>query len=342
MARVRFDRRKIKSHDLDNELTPAEIADLLKGADEDELPFVIRPLLEAGEAPVGYARQTWGSGDARYYTANRGASSLLVAFCGRGWGLGVPVSAFLQSLRDDLYDVVVLHDKRKQHFDRGVLEFSDSFKDTVQRIKTFADDKNYSRIVTFGASMGGYPALRAGLLLGAERAISIGGRYCWHVGRLLRDGDSAGAFDPLCHCFTGRRTELVAIIGGRNKADTNAVNVLRRTFPQCHVELIATDEHNVLHYFHRASLLRLFSACLFEYWESDVRSGLLALLDRTARYSETAAIERLHQRELDYLRHELDLLHDSRSWRFTRPLRNFAESVRQYLGRFITTHQPGS
>jgi hypothetical protein len=108
------------------------------------------------------------------------------------------------------------------------------------------------------------------------------------------------------------------------------------------VELIATEEHNVLHYFNRASLLRLFSACLFEYWDNDVRSGLLALLDKTARHSQTAAIERLHQRELEHLRSELALLHNSRSWRFTRPLRNFAESLRRYLSWFLTTHQPNS
>src|SRR5262245_37895105 len=196
MARARFDRRKQKSHVLDNQLTPAEIADLLKSGADEELPFTIRPLLEAGEVPVRYERQAWGT-DARYYTANSGASGLIIGFCGRGWGLGVPISAFLQSLRDDLYDVVVLHDRRKPHFDRGVLECSESFMDTVNRIRTFTHDKRYSRIVTFGASMGGFPALRAGLLLGADRAISISGRYSWHIGRLLREGNSTSAFDPL-------------------------------------------------------------------------------------------------------------------------------------------------
>ena len=34
-----------------------------------------------------------------------------------------------------------LHDARKQHFDRGVLEFSDSFLDTVRRIESFVHDK---------------------------------------------------------------------------------------------------------------------------------------------------------------------------------------------------------
>ena len=341
MAKAKFDRRKLKSHDLDNELTPAEIADVIKGHDEEELPFTIRPLLEAGQTPVGYVRQEWGS-HARYYTANRGACGLIVAFCGRGWGLGVPVSAFLQSLRDDLYDVVVLHDPHKQHFDRGVLEFSNSFLDTVRRIESFAHQKRYRPIVTFGTSMGGYPALRAGLFLGADRAISVGGRYCWHVGRLLREGDSAGAFDPLCHCFSERRTQMVAIVGGRNRADIKAANVLRRTFPQCHVQQIATDEHNVVHYFQRAGLLQLFCACLFEYWDKDIGSGLLVLLDKTARHGHAGAIERLYRRELDDLRQELGRLHGSRSWRLTRPLRSVAESLGQYLSRFLATDRPRS
>ena len=136
--------------------------------------------------------------------------------------------------------------------------------------------------------------------------------------------------------------EMVAIVGSRNRADVNAVNVLRRTFPGCHVEQIATDEHNVVHYFERAGLLRLFSACLFEYWDKDIGSGLLALLDKTARYGHAAAIDRLYRRELDDLRQELGRLHGSRSWRLTRPLRSLAESLGQYLSRFLATYRPRS
>lgn len=158
---------------------------------------MLRPLLVAGETPVGYVRESRCEGF-NYYTAHRGARSLIVAFSSANKDLGVPIAYFLQMLRDDLYDVLVLYDRRKLHFDRGIAGLSDSFLETVPLIKAFAQSKGYHEVITFGSSMGGYPALRAGLLLGADRAISISGKYCWHVGRLLRNQESAGAFDVLC------------------------------------------------------------------------------------------------------------------------------------------------
>jgi hypothetical protein len=106
MAPIEFDRRKIKTK-LDDSLVPAEIAQLIKDADQEELPFAIRSLLATGHAPVRFVSECW-SEDANYYTANRGARSLIVAFCSGANRLGVPISYFLQMLRDDLYDVVVL------------------------------------------------------------------------------------------------------------------------------------------------------------------------------------------------------------------------------------------
>jgi len=182
MAQIKFDRRKGATQDLENLLTPSEIAEILKGEDGGRLPFLLRPLLASGDAPVGYERKSW-SESASFHTANRGARSLIATFCGTSKGVGLPIAYFLQMLRDDLYDVVVLYDRRKLHFDRGVEGFSESFLETARRIEAFARAKGYDEIITFGASLGGYPALRAGLLLGARRAISMG--RVWLAGGTL-------------------------------------------------------------------------------------------------------------------------------------------------------------
>ena len=287
------------------------------------MPFVIRPLLDAGEIPVGYLREDWGK-NVKFYTANRSAQSLIVAFCGKG-GLGVPVSSFLQMMREDLYDVLVLHDERELFFDRGVAGFSDSFLEAVHRIKALATERGYGEVITFGPSMGGYPALRAGLLLGADRSISVGGMYCWHVGRLLKNRETAMAFDVLCPCFSARSTELIAVASAGHPIDSDGLRVLQRTFPNCHALLIDTREHNVMLYFHQARLLRLFCACLFEFWHTDIRSDLLALVGKTAQYGAGVETDRTKR-----LSHELEAVYGSASWRLTRPLRSIAETLRRW------------
>jgi len=273
----------------------------------------------------------------------------------------VPTAYFLQMLRDDLYDVLVLYDSSKLYFDRGITGFSNSLFDTIRLVEAFAKSKGYDRVITYGASIGGFPALRAGLLLGADRAISIGGKYCWHVARLLRNDATVGAFDVLCPCFSDRPVEMVAV-SAQNRADMRALEILRGTFPSSHVVPVDTQLHNVVEYLHSVRLLRLFCACLFEYWDSDIRAELLALLSSTARYGskvqvsqaervmelrhrlfdaqKTAQAERKRLARQLRRRHarELRAIHASTSWRLTAPLRRLADVVRR-LSRMMRAKQ---
>src|SRR5690606_19434935 len=135
------------------------------------LPFAILPLLQSGQNPSAFSRKRI-SRSACFYTANRGARTLLVALCGNRRRPGVPTSFFLQMLNEDLYDVLLLSDDGRLHYDKGVKGFSRSLLDTARQIRTLADHRGHEKIITFGTSMGGPPALRIGLLLQAERAIS--------------------------------------------------------------------------------------------------------------------------------------------------------------------------
>ncbi len=135
--------------------------------------------MAAGEQPVSYAREAWCE-NVTYYSANRGARSLIVAFYDGGRCVGVPISYFLQMLRDDLYDVLALNDPRKLFFDRRIPGFSTSFLETSRAVEAFAKARGFDEVITFGASMGAYPALRAGLCSGPigrlAWAASIAGR----------------------------------------------------------------------------------------------------------------------------------------------------------------------
>ena len=280
MPKAAFDRRKARVNASDNYLTPLEIAKLLDT--DPELPFAIAPLLNVGESPASYRRETW-SADTHYYTTANGAGRLIVAFAAPGGRVGVPVSAFLQMLKADAYDVIVLRDSRDLHYTHGV-EGLGTFLETMRRIEDFAAAKGFQQIITFGSSLGGYPALRGGRLLKASRAISVGGRYPWHPGRIMRKEASVEAFDLLCACTHSSPTELVVVYPSRHEVDKSAIDVLQRTFPECTAIPIDTDKHNVIGYFYKAHLLPLFLACLFDYWdEARIRADLLARLEQSAR-----------------------------------------------------------
>lgn len=273
----KFDRWEARVRHSNDQLTPAEIAELVKQG--SELPFAIRPLLETGQALVRYVKERW-SEDADYYTSNQSARSLIVGFCSGAHRLGVPTSYFLQCLRDDLYDVIVLRDARRAHFADGVQGLG-SFVETTRAIKKFAEERGYSEIITLGVSMGGYPALRAGLMLTADRAISIGGAYCWHIGRLIRKTHSVQAFDLLCPCTSKPPVELVAVVSAQNGDDVRALETLKLNFPECHAIFINAGEHNISGHFYQVGTLRLFYASLLEYWRDlQVRSELLVMLEQ--------------------------------------------------------------
>lgn len=283
MARTAFDRQKAKVKVSEQQLTPLEIAELLEG--DGDLPFTIAPLLKSGQRPAAYVRETW-SEDATYFAGRGGANRLLVVFSAPRARLGIPISYFLQALRDDIYDVVWLRDPNDVHYARGVLGLG-SFLDTTRRIEDFAGTKGYRQIITYGASLGGFPALRAGRLLKAKRAISIGGRYPWHAGRLARAEQPVDAFDLLCPCAPPSPTQLVAVYARLNAEDKSAFELLRRTFPEGIGVPIDTAKHNLVGYFYKAQLLPVFLAGLLDYWDAgEIRTDLFVRLNQAVQHSQ--------------------------------------------------------
>lgn len=260
MARNLFDRRKIKVKILEEQLTPLEIARRLEI--DQSLPFSIASVLKSGQKPVGYVRKDW-SEDASYYTAGKGASRLLVAFAALQGRLGVAASRFLQSLKDDTYDVIILRDSRDLHFTRGITGFS-SFVEIARRIAEFARERRYRQVVTFGCSLGGFPAVRAGLLMRADRAIGVAGVYPWHPARLVLKERPVDAFDALCPCVSAGTTELVLAYASGVERDKRSVETLRKTFPGCITIPIDTTRHNLLGFFQKAQVLPAFMECLLE------------------------------------------------------------------------------
>lgn len=243
------------SPETEDALTPLEILALLARQPRLRDAFRVGRYLKE-HAPKRFVRSTLVPG-VDHCTANLGAGRLLVCFAGRTQRFMAPVSVFLQMIDDRASDLLLLFDRQKRHFNDGVDGFGNSLPALAHRISAFADQRNYRSIVTVGWSMGGLPALRAGRLMGATRAISIGGRLVWHVER-LKTRTGLEAFDPLCSCIRGE-TPCFLLYGGGHAADARDARIVLGMVPRSKCLEVASEKHNAVHqYFEAGSLPRLY------------------------------------------------------------------------------------
>ena len=256
---------------LEEYCTPAEFAGALAG--QAVLGEAARSaLLEtsiahqlAHERPQQYVRHYFADDVMLFHDPEqpRRNKTLLIGFCGRARRLMPPITALLQVLPSDGYDIVALRDHRREHYDHGTEGYADSLLGLVMRLQADLETKRYPRIVTFDTSMGGFPALRAGILIGADQAVSIGGGPAWHIARLTTSGRRPiSAFDPLCPCSPAA-PPLYCVYPGGNTKDRAAVDGLAAMRPVHRVEMGLSDEHNVLYELWQRQRLGVFLAALF-------------------------------------------------------------------------------
>lgn len=197
--------------------------------------------------PEPYSRSEIAPDVTLYRAADGPASEkhLLVGFTGAARRLMLPIATFLQNLPAAGHDVVVLVDRSRTHYANGIENFATDLKALTDRVLYRLEAWNYRSVVTIGASMGGFPALRAGLLAGADRGISLGGRTIWHPSRLKSaHRQSIEAFDPLCSCGP-KGASLHCLYAEANEEDRVSVEELAAMRSVERVAF-ATARHNIL------------------------------------------------------------------------------------------------
>ena len=235
--------------------TPLDFADALTRA--DTLSYAPRSLLvqsptakSLSNAPPETYRRFEITRDVVLYRdpafpADR--KKLLFVFGGGALRPMMPIAAFLQLLPAGRFDMVMLGDRANLAFEAGIPNYAATLPELVARLASDTGRSNYERLVTVGMSGGGLPALRAGILLEAERSIAFGPRFNWHVGRLLKGTGAIPAFDLLCACTRRGRTRLFAVCAESNATDVHDIQRLARILP-VETRLIAgTDKHNFVH-----------------------------------------------------------------------------------------------
>lgn len=153
------------------------------------------------------------------YSAGKNARTLIIGLTDRNRRLLMPAAIFLQHVDDSQFDVLMVHDLKMLFFDRGAGERETSFASLMTVIADIYTARGYRNLITYGTSMGGLPALRAGHALCAARAISVGGTFPWHVTRLKSGKKIIGAFDPICECTMPLRCDAYLLYPQDHPAD---------------------------------------------------------------------------------------------------------------------------
>jgi hypothetical protein len=225
-----------------------------------------------------YQRTEISSG-VNFYSANSGANTLVVGFGTTRARLSMPVFMVLEALDGRRYDLLLLSDLSMCHFDRGIDGYAATLPELMHRVGDFAGGRGYRSVITFGTSMGGYPALRGGDLLGADRSISIGGRFPWHPVRLIKERQQVQAFDALCDCRNPFRSPFYVLHSRNHREDPLHAEMLKKIAPASRVIVFPGEGHAVHNKIRQKGRLEAFFSEMLDLDKEPDQDKLVAMLE---------------------------------------------------------------
>lgn len=257
-------------------VTPQEFAELCQR--RAELPAPAHDWLDKlsglmfGEIaePREYARtkiasQVWFYGaDASRSGQAPARPDLLVCFCGLWQRLMSPISTILQHVDASRCDVVVLTDPSKRAFFHGIDGYAESFDAILSRLGDDVALDGYEAVKCFGTSAGGLPAIAAASRLGAERAVSVGGREArTYAPAMARHGIAP---DDFCREFAIQpqdRTSYICVYPAEHEADRAGAEHYEHALGAVRIPVLGTGQHTLLFEFLKKHRLGSFLDALF-------------------------------------------------------------------------------
>lgn len=196
----------------------------------------------------------------------RSGKTLIIAFTGNADRLMMPTPTFMQHLDADAVDVLLLVDRTKEGYRRGLAGTAESIEDLILALPKLGQTQRYRRVVTAGTSGGGLPSVLAGLKLGVDAVMAVGCRTP-HAGRWQDlPGVGLGGAELLAGWQSETTARNVSIIHGAQYTQDAAAAVDIAKLITARVVPVSVDgievQHNALYPLVRA---RRFSAFLHEH-----------------------------------------------------------------------------
>lgn len=137
----------------------------------DKINSIHETLLALGVFKTGCADEV-SSGPSPVEVVNKQASRTLIAFGGMTMGLSMPPKEFFKSFVDKDINIIFVKDFKQYWYQKGLLGITNDIESTVEYLKEILPETT-GKLITLGASAGGYAAIRFGVALNADRVLAF-------------------------------------------------------------------------------------------------------------------------------------------------------------------------
>ena len=165
---------------LSDQLIPSSTAEKFQLALTHWIQSIKRMMLDSGKSqPEPFVLHRIASTVSYFVgTGSSADKTLLVCFSSRGDArLMMPNAVLMQHTNSACYDLLIISEPLRQGYRLGVPSLGKNVTEVIESIARLGLVSEYGRIRTLGCSAGGYPAVIAAYFLGAEMAVSVGGRF---------------------------------------------------------------------------------------------------------------------------------------------------------------------
>ncbi|CAG0949511.1 hypothetical protein BURK1_00110 [Burkholderiales bacterium] len=246
---------------LETHLAPAELRALVDGvrARGPALPEHCRlwlkrtdTFLAYGGLPVQpYERRVLADGVNAYAAPGtpeeRARRTLVIAFTGDSFRLMLPIGIFLQHCPADRYEFLLLFDRRKCLYLRGIDGLTRDMAGTFEWIAANVPLQGFGRVVSFGVSAGGMAAVWTAIGMRLARGVSVGGTTPDSAAtRYQTQGVSADGFMDAVRRNEGHLPEVLLVAGADCERDREKAQAMSQRVPATIVLAPGVAKHNVI------------------------------------------------------------------------------------------------
>jgi Tfp pilus assembly protein PilF len=191
-----------------------------------------------------------------------GSKTIVFLFTGLADAVGFPIYVFDRYLAAMGVSAVYLRDRSHFVFGNGLSSVSSDFEGTVEHLNSIAEEIGAERIVTIGASVAGFPAIRYGLAMNVDAAIGFSaptnmtvsfnaeadGRAIQLMKRLNTLPTEALELLPLIRAKEGRYTSVHIPFGSEMPQDVRHAEVLEGELGVTLHPIAGLDSHGAVEY----------------------------------------------------------------------------------------------
>jgi acyl-CoA synthetase (AMP-forming)/AMP-acid ligase II/acyl carrier protein len=185
------------------------------------------------------------------------SKTLLVGFSGNAMRLMMPTYCVLTSLNPSDFDLLLLRDSSRRHYEAGVPSLGRTIAEIAGTLKDFAEKGGYRNVIALGTSAGGLAAICAADLNRWTRAVVAGCDIPANHPDLMQ------CLDKTARNKSDGKLQIRLLYSDQVARDNEAALAVAQLYPDAIKIVDSQVDHNLLYQFYKSGRLRQFFATNF-------------------------------------------------------------------------------